>query len=69
MKEKEFYHVAVYLRLSKDDGDIGSGKLESNSIGSQRDLLCSYIGGHRDMEIYDIYADDGYSGMNFVEVR
>lgn len=69
MKE-HVYFVAVYLRLSRDDEDIdGSIKSESNSIGSQRELIRSYVREHEDMELFDIYVDDGYSGTNFVEVR
>ncbi|MCD7717199.1 MAG: recombinase family protein [Lachnospiraceae bacterium] len=63
MKGKEYYNTAVYLRLSRDDGD--EGKAESNSITSQRDLLRSFIRKHDDMEIYDFYVDDGWSGANF----
>ena len=65
MKAKEHYNAAMYLRLSKDDGDFGGGKTESDSIASQRDLIRSYIRSHKEMELYDIYADDGYSGANF----
>ena len=69
MKE-HVYFVAVYLRLSRDDEDIdGSTKSESNSISSQRELVRSYVRDHDDMELFDIYVDDGYSGTNFVEVR
>ncbi len=65
MKE-HVYFVAVYLRLSRDDEDIdGSTKSESNSISSQRELVRSYIREHDDMELFDIYVDDGYSGANF----
>lgn len=64
MKGKDFYNVAVYLRLSRDDGIYVSGA-ESNSIRSQRNLVCSYIRKKDDMEIYDIYVDDGWSGANF----
>ena len=64
MKGKDFYNVAVYLLLSRDDGIYGSGA-ESNSIRSQRNLVCSYIRKKDDMEIYDIYVDDGWSGANF----
>ena len=63
MEAKTFYRVAVYLRLSRDD--VSDGGAESNSIGSQRDLICSYIRRHDDMELYDIYVDDGWSGANF----
>lgn len=64
------YHTAVYLRLSRDDGDVrGSGKPESNSISSQRELIYAFMRKHKDMELFDTYADDGYSGTDFVEVR
>lgn len=60
------YFAAVYLRLSKDDGDIdGSIKSESNSISAQRELAFSYLREHEEIELFDIYADDGYSGVNF----
>lgn len=65
MKKKELYNVAVYLRLSRDDEDIDGDKEESNSISSQRDLIRSYIRTQPDMEIFDIYVDDGFSGANF----
>lgn len=64
--EKHKYFVAIYLRLSRDDEDVdGSSKSESNSISSQRELVRSYIREHDDMELFDIYVDDGYSGTNF----
>lgn len=69
MKAKEYYYAAIYLRLSRDDKDLDSGRAESNSIRSQRDMIRSYIKQQDDMEIYDIYVDDGFSGTNFVEVR
>ena len=65
MTQKELYNVAVYLRLSRDDEDLDRCKVESNSISSQRDLIRSYIRKQPDMEIYDIYVDDGWSGANF----
>lgn len=65
MKAKEFYNVAIYLRLSRDDEDIDGNKTESNSISSQRDMIRGFIRKQDDMEIYDIYVDDGYSGANF----
>ncbi len=65
MKAKKFYNVAIYLRLSRDDEDLDGGKLESNSISSQRDMIRSFIRKQDDMEIYDIYVDDGWSGANF----
>lgn len=61
------YCVAIYLRLSKDDGDISvsNGKTESNSISSQRAILqhfCSTLTGVTDVVEY---CDDGYTGTNF----
>lgn len=65
MKAKEFYNVAAYLRLSRDDMTSEGSKTESNSIRSQRDMIRSYIQKQDDMAIYDIYVDDGWSGTNF----
>ena len=70
VSSRDIYETALYLRLSKDDADSDGGKkTESNSIGSQRDILRAYVHSHEDLRIYDIYIDDGYSGANFVEVR
>ena len=52
--------VAIYCRLSKDDGDDG----ESNSIKTQKLILESYCKRHG-WKVYDTYIDDGYSGTNF----
>lgn len=67
------FMAAIYLRLSRDDGVSGSAdgggnaglKAESNSIGSQRELIKAFLHGQQDMELYDIYVDDGFSGSNF----
>ena len=40
-------------------------KAESNSIGNQRELIRAFIHEQQDMELYDIYVDDGFSGSNF----
>ena len=47
-------------RLSKDDEQAG----ESVSIETQKMMLESF-GHERGFPIYEIYADDGYSGQNF----
>ena len=66
MNVSDTYDAALYLRLSKDDTDIdGSAKTESNSIGNQRELLRSFVKSQPDIQIFDIYVDDGYSGSNF----
>lgn len=64
MKAKELYHAGIYLRLSRDDASAGR-KLESDSISSQRELCRAFVRSRKDMEIYDIYVDDGYSGVSF----
>ena len=64
----QLFTVAIYLRLSKDDGDFSSaeeGKNESNSIHNQRELLRSFLEKHPEMELYDEYKDDGRTGTNF----
>ena len=58
------YNAAIYLRLSKDDGE--EGKRESNSITNQRNLLRAYAKDRLDLKIVDEYIDDGYSGATFV---
>lgn len=59
--------IALYLRLSESDGDLGvDGKDESNSIENQRMLLQNYIEDRDDLEGEIVeYVDDGYSGTNF----
>lgn len=62
----QIYDTALYLRLSRDDADVDGGKkTESGSIKSQRDILRAYVQEHDDLQVFDIYADDGYSGVNF----
>lgn len=64
----QLYRVAIYLRLSKDDGDISvseAKKSESNSIHNQRELLMAFLKQHPEMELYDEYKDDGWTGTNF----
>ncbi|MBR6770946.1 MAG: recombinase family protein [Lachnospiraceae bacterium] len=68
---EKFYFAAAYLRLSKEDTRAdyrqraGGSRTESNSIISQRDLIDSFIKRQKNMQLYDIYVDDGWSGTNF----
>ena len=64
-KVLNLFNVAIYIRLSREDGD----KEESDSVGNQRKLLTEYVSRHDNFILYDIYIDDGYTGTNFVEVR
>lgn len=59
--------IAMYIRLSNDDDDIGGKKIESNSISAQRNLIISYIKNNKELSELPIeeYMDDGYTGTNF----
>lgn len=62
------YQVAIYLRLSKEDGDFSSSsgkKAESDSISNQRELIGNYMKEHPELELVDEFCDDGYTGTNF----
>ena len=60
------YHAAVYLRLSREDGDVtDGGKTVSNSIANQKELVMDYLKSHHEIEVVSTYTDDGYSGVNF----
>lgn len=61
MKKDRLFHVAEYIRLSRDDGD----KAESDSISNQKKLLADYLKGRETLLVYDIYIDDGFSGTNY----
>ena len=60
-KAKKIWNAAVYVRLSKEDGD----KIESDSITSQKDILSEFVNHKDDIKISDFYIDDGWSGANF----
>ena len=60
--------IAMYLRLSSEDGDLrDSGKAESESISNQRALLQNFIRSHAEFAGAEIreFCDDGWSGKNF----
>ena len=54
------YHVALYIRLSKEDENEGP----SESVTNQKSLLNEFVQRHR-LSVYDTYIDDGWSGTNF----
>ena len=54
------FKIAIYIRLSREDGD----DLESESVTNQRSLLLGYLKA-QNLEHVDIYIDDGYTGTNF----
>ena len=55
------YQAALYIRLSKEDGD----KAESNSVSNQRDLIYSFLKDKSDIQVCEEKVDDGYSGVGF----
>ncbi len=55
------YRAAIYLRLSREDGD----KYESDSIANQRKLLLDYVNDRCEFCLVREYVDDGCSGSNF----
>lgn len=62
------YQVAIYLRLSKEDGDFSSfsgKKSESDSISNQRELIGNYMKEHPELELMEEFCDDGFTGTNF----
>lgn len=60
------YQAAVYLRLSREDGDVAEGgKQVSNSIANQKELVMDYLKSHAEITVVSTYTDDGYSGVNF----
>lgn len=60
------YQAAIYLRLSREDGDVVEGsKLVSNSISNQKALIMDFLKSHTEIKVHSVYADDGYSGVNF----
>ena len=55
------FMVAIYLRLSREDGD----KTESDSIANQRALIQNYLSTQPSLQFVKEYVDDGYTGSNF----
>ena len=55
------YPTAIYIRLSREDGD----KDESDSVSNQKKLLMAFVQSHEELLLYNMYTDDGYSGTTF----
>lgn len=60
--EKRIWHIAVYIRLSRDDGND-----ESLSVSSQRKILLEFVEQSFQGEavVEDIYTDDGQTGTDY----
>jgi len=60
-KTSRIFKVAMYIRLSREDGD----KEESSSVTNQRDIITRFANESENFVIVDEYVDDGYTGTNF----
>lgn len=58
---KKIFKVAIYIRLSREDGD----KEESSSVTNQRDIITRFIKENDNFVIMNEYVDDGWTGTNF----
>lgn len=58
---ERIYNTALYVRLSMED----SGTNSSEVIEMQKYLVTQYVNAQRDMQIYSIYCDNGFTGTNF----
>ena len=56
-----FWRIAVYIRLSREDGNE-----ESESVVNQKSILTEFIECYFDGQhvIVDFYVDDGLSGLS-----
>ena len=55
------FQAALYIRLSREDGDGG----ESLSVANQRALLTAYAQSDPTIADWALFIDDGYSGTDF----
>ncbi len=53
MGQSVLFHAAIYIRLSREDGD----KEESDSIGNQRKYLEEYASKAEGLTVYDTYVE------------
>lgn len=71
--KQRVFRAAIYLRLSKEDGDLsfsrepsGNGKKgESDSIVNQRALIQEFLKRCPDIEVVKEWKDDGITGTTF----
>ena len=55
------YKAAIYKRLSDEDGD----DMEADSLVNQEKIARHHIIDKPDIDVVGVYADNGYTGMNF----
>lgn len=59
--QQRIYKAGGYVRLSVED----SGKPGADTIDAQRELVLGYIESQEDMQLVDLYCDNGHTGTNF----
>lgn len=60
-RKKNVWNVALYIRLSREDGD----KAESDSVTNQKKLLNSFIEENEELVSASFFIDDDETGTNF----
>ncbi len=55
------WNVALYIRLSREDGD----KAESDSVANQKKLLNNYVEEHEEFVSASFFVDEDETGTNF----
>lgn len=58
------YRAGAYLRLSDKDLHLDPHE-QSESIENQKAIILNYIEKNPDIELVDIFIDDGYTGLNY----
>ena len=67
---KRIYRAAIYVRLSKEDGDLDDvRKAESNSISNQKSLILNYLKDKEDIEIVSIVRMTAIQGQLLIVRR
>ena len=59
---KRVYRTAVYIRLSAEENPSAG---QTESLAMQRYMLEQYVAMQPDMQLYDVFCDNGKSGTNF----
>lgn len=60
-QEAAIFPTAIYVRLSVED----NGKVESESLENQRELLEQYVKANPELKLADVYEDNGFTGTDF----
>lgn len=56
MGEPKIWKTAVYIRISKDNGE--------DTLENQEDIVTKYLNTLRNVQVCAIKVDDGYSGLH-----